>query len=390
MTALALAGTGLVTALGCGPRAFWDGLRRGARPFGPLTAFGGDFRSRTVAAVRSADCPAVPGRRKERLALTAARQALRAAGLRRLPDGSLVVIVSQALELSVEVPGPGRNATGPGVAAVGDFAGPDPDVLLAACGAAPGATAVVHLSHACASAAFGAAFAREWLLSGLGTTALVVGASALNPYEYESMDVVRTLSPAGARPFDSERDGLTVGEGGGAFVLETRAAAVDRGHRPQALLSGAACLVDSTRAVASEPAAIRDCMLAALEDAGVGRVDYVHAHATGTAQGDAAEVAAVGEVSRALGWGPVPVSSHKGAVGHLLHASAFPGVVAASGFLRDAWVPGTPGLRNPMEVPDGVRPVTTAVPAARAEHALVNSFGFSGNNAVLVVSAVGR
>ncbi|MFB7469011.1 beta-ketoacyl synthase N-terminal-like domain-containing protein [Streptomyces sp. NPDC056224] len=384
MTALALAGTGLVTALGCGPGAFWDGLRRGARAFGPLTAFEGDFRSRTVAAVRPVDCPAAPGLRKERLALSAARQALRAAGLRRLPQGALVVIVSQALELSADpsspqAPGRGRDVTGP-----------DPDPLLAACGSAPGEAAVVHLSHACASAAFGAVFAREWLLSGLGTTALVVGASALNPYEYASMDVVRTLSPAGARPFDTGRDGLTVGEGGGAFVLETRAAALDRGHRPQALLSGAACLVGSTHAVASEPGVIRDCMLAALEDAGVRRIDYVHAHATGTLQGDAAEVAAVGEVSRALGWGAVPVSSHKGAVGHLLHASAFPGVVAASAFLREAWVPGTPGLRSPLEVPDGIVPVTDAVCAPRAEHALVNSFGFSGNNAALVVSAVGR
>ncbi|MCY0937622.1 beta-ketoacyl synthase N-terminal-like domain-containing protein [Streptomyces sp. H34-S4] len=384
MTALALAGTGLVTALGSGPQAFWDGLRRGARAFGPLTAFEGEFRSRTVAAVRPADCRAAPGHRKERLALTAARQALRAAGLHRLPEGALVVIVSQALELSTGTHAP--HAPVPGR----DFAGPDPDALLAACGSTPGAAAVVHLSHACASAAFGAVFAREWLLSGLGTTALVVGASALNPYEYDSMDVVRTLSPAGARPFDTRRDGLTVGEGGGALVLETRQSALDRGHRPQALLSGAACLVDSTRAVASEPAAIRDCMLAALEDAGVGRVDYVHAHATGTSQGDAAEVAAVGEVSRALGWGAVPVSSHKGAVGHLLHASAFPGVVAATCFLREAWLPGTPGLRSLMEVPDGVRPVITAVPAPRAQHALVNSFGFSGNNAALVVSAVGR
>ncbi|MGW1777065.1 beta-ketoacyl synthase N-terminal-like domain-containing protein [Streptomyces sp. NPDC002104] len=381
MTALALAGTGLVTALGSGPQAFWDGLRRGARAFGPLMAFEGGYRSRTVAAVRPADCRAAPGRRKERLALTAARQALRAAGLRRLPRGALVVIVSQALELSADMPAPGPGR---------DFTGPDPDALLAACGSAPGAAAVVHLSHACASAAFGAAFAREWLLSGAGTTALVVGASALNPYEYDSMDVVRTLSPAGARPFDTRRDGLTVGEGGGAFVLETRQTALGRGHRPQALLSGAACLVDSTRAVASDPAAIRDCMLAALEDAGVGRVDYVHAHATGTPQGDAAEVAAIGEVARALGRGAVPVSSHKGAVGHLLHASAFPGVVAASSFLREAWVPGTPGLRSLMEVPDGVRPVITAVPAPRARHALVNSFGFSGNNAALVVSAVGR
>ncbi|MFH8385258.1 beta-ketoacyl synthase N-terminal-like domain-containing protein [Kitasatospora sp. NPDC018058] len=376
MTAVALAGTGLVTALGSGPRAFWDGLLLGRRAFGELTAFDGDFRSRTVAAVPASVCPAAPGRRKEAMARTAARQALRAAGLPRLPDGSLVVLVSQA-------PGGARGSDG-------DFTGPGPDPLLAALGTSADRVTVVHLSHACASAAFAASFARDWLLSGLGDTALVAGASALNPYEYASMDVVKTLSPGGARPLDGGRDGITVGEGGGAFVLETGAGARARGHRPQAWLAGAACLVDSTQAVASERDAIAACMRGALQDAGVGRIDYVHAHATGTAQGDAAEAEAVGELARALGPRPVPVSSHKGAVGHLLHASAFPALVAAAGFLREARVPGTPGLRDPMEVPDGVLAVREATTAARAEHVLVNSFGFSGNNASLVLSAVGR
>ncbi|OKI61610.1 beta-ketoacyl synthase N-terminal-like domain-containing protein [Streptomyces sp. MJM1172] len=386
MNAVALAGTGLITALGSGPHAFWGGLLRGERAFGELTAFEGDFRSRTVAAVPPSAFPAgpdtaapdrtTPGRRKHAMALAAAAQALRAAGLPGLPAGALVVLVSQA---------PG---TADGTAR--EFTGPDPAALLAALGASPDQAAVVHLSHACASAAFAASFARDWLLSGLGDTALVVGASALNPYEYASMDVVRTLSPGGARPFDTTRDGITVGEGGGAFVLETAARANRRGHRPKAWLSGAACLVDSTQAVASEPAAIRAAMRGALEDAGVGRVDYVHAHATGTAQGDAAEVEAVGELARELGPHPVPVSSHKGAVGHLLHASAFPALVAAVGFLREARLPGTPGLRAPLEVPDGVVTVREPTAAVRAEHVLVNSFGFSGNNASLVLSAAGR
>ncbi|MCY0942956.1 beta-ketoacyl synthase N-terminal-like domain-containing protein [Streptomyces antarcticus] len=376
MTAVALAGTGLVTALGNGPHAFWDGLLRGTRAFGELTAFEGEFRSRTVAAVPASACRAVPGRRKEAMALAAAGQALHAASLPRLPDGSLVVLVSQAP----------RSAAG----ADGDFTGPAPEKLLAALGSSVDRVSVVHLSHACASAAFGASFARDWLVSGLSDTALVVGASALNPYEYASMDVVRTLSPGGARPLDGVRDGITVGEGGGAFVLETEARARGRGHRPQAWLTGAACLVDSTQAVASERAAISACMQSALQDAGVGRIDYVHAHATGTAQGDAAEAEAVGELARALGPRPVPLSSHKGAVGHLLHASAFPAVVAAVGFLREARLPGTPGLREPLETPDGVLVVRKPTTVARAEHVLVNSFGFSGNNASLVLSAAGR
>ncbi|MGW7409795.1 beta-ketoacyl synthase N-terminal-like domain-containing protein [Streptomyces sp. NPDC054833] len=378
MTAVALAGLGLISPLGPTPDAFWRGLLRGQRAFGELGCPQGDFRSRVVAAVPFGDCPAPAGRRKEALATAAARQALAAAGLTGLPDGSLLVVVSQAPALGAA---PAEHD--------GDFAGPCPEALLTACRADARRTNVVHLSHACASAAYAAAFARDWLLSGLGSTALVAGASALNRYEYASMDVVRTLSPHGARPFDTDRDGITVGEGGGAFVLETAASARARGHRPEAWLTGAACMVDTSEPVASAPAAVLDCMRAALDDAGTRRVDYIHAHATGTVQGDAAEAEAVAELARALDHGPLPMSSHKGAVGHLLHASAFPGLVAAAGFLREAHIPGTPGLRRPAPLPDGVLAPNRPHRAATAEHALVNSFGFGGNNASLVLSTTG-
>ncbi|SEE69038.1 3-oxoacyl-[acyl-carrier-protein] synthase II [Streptomyces sp. 2231.1] len=378
MTAVALAGLGLISPLGPTPGAFWRGLLHGRRAFGEHGCPQGDFRSRVVAAVPPADCTAPAGRRKEALATAAARQALAAAGLTGLPDGSLLVVVSQAPALGTTA---GEQD--------GDFAGPHPEALLTACLADARRTHVVHLSHACASAAYAAAFARDWLLSGLGSTALVVGASALNRYEYASMDVVRTLSPHGARPFDADRDGITVGEGGGAAVLETAGSARAREHRPEAWLTGAACVVDTSESVASAPAAVLDCMRAALDDAGTRRVDYVHAHATGTVQGDAAEAEAVAGLAGALGHGPLPVSSHKGAIGHLLHASAFPGLVAAAGFLREARVPGTPGLRRPASLPDGVLVLDRPRRAATAGHVLVNSFGFGGNNASLVLSAAG-
>ena len=380
MTAVALAGLGLISPLGPTPDAFWRGLLRGQRAFGEHGCPPGDFRSRVVAAVPPGDCAAPAGRRKEALATGAARQALAAAGLTGLPDGSLLVVVSQA---PAPAPGPGPDGQD------GDFTGPHPEALLTACRADARRTHVVHLSHACASAAYAAAFARDWLLSGLGSTALVAGASALNRYEYASMDVVKTLSPHGARPFDADRDGITIGEGGGAFVLETARSARARGHRPEAWLTGAACMVDTSESVASAPAAVLDCMRAALDDAGTRRVDYVHAHATGTVQGDAAEAEAVAGLAGALDHGPVPTSSHKGAIGHLLHASAFPGLVAAAGFLREAHVPGTPGLRRPAPLPDGVLALDRPRRAATAEHALVNSFGFGGNNASLVLSTTG-
>ncbi|GAA3492888.1 beta-ketoacyl synthase N-terminal-like domain-containing protein [Streptomyces cremeus] len=383
MTAVALTGLGLVTALGSGPDAFWRGLLDGRRALGRLTRLAGAYRSDVVAEVTFAACPVPAGARKARLASDAARQALADAGLNRLPAGSLVVVVSQAPYDTDPYETDQHEADRTGT----DFTGPSPTALLDAIGTPHTAVTVTHLSHACASAAFGAAFARDWLLAGLGPCALVVGASALNRFEYASMDVVRALSPTGARPLDGARNGVTVGEGGGAFVLESAGHAAARGRAPKALLSGAACLVDGQGAAASEVRAIRTCMRTALREAGEPPVDHVQAHATGTPQGDGAEVAALGDVARELGWNGVPVGSHKGSVGHLLHASAFAGVAAAVGFLRERTAPGTPGLRTPLELPDRLLVPVGPIAVPRARHVLVNSFGFSGNNASLVLSA---
>ncbi|PDQ36414.1 MAG: hypothetical protein B5766_00905 [Candidatus Lumbricidophila eiseniae] len=89
-------------------------------------------------------------------------------------------------------------------------------------------------------------------------------------------------------------------------------------------------------------------MTRALEEAGVVGVDYVHAHATDTVQGDAAEVEAITRLTAKRGIPDITVSSHKGALGHLLHASAFPGLVAAIGAIRDGLLPTTIGLREPL------------------------------------------
>ena len=77
--------------------------------------------------------------------------------------------------------------------------------------------------------AFALGFARHVLRSGMVDVVLIAGATVLNRYEYRSMQVVRALSPHGARPFDVERDGVVLGEGGGAVVVETAEHARRRG-----------------------------------------------------------------------------------------------------------------------------------------------------------------
>lgn len=141
------------------------------------------------------------------------------------------------------------------------------------------------------------------------------------------------------------------------------------------------------KAAASDAELIGACMRDALGDAAVDGLDHVHAHATGTAQGDAAELAAIEAIAAETGSSALPVSSHKGAIGHLLHISGAPALAAAALTLRTGTVPPTAGLASAEDTDRVVLPTAPLrLPSART--AAVNSFGFGGNNASLILRAV--
>ncbi|MGJ5894039.1 hypothetical protein DF268_06985 [Streptomyces sp. V2] len=372
-----VSGTGLVTAFGDGGTAFWQGLLDGRRELSGLTRFDASrFRSRTVC---QTDVQAPPGRPTRRALLERARaEALREAGLDELPGRTLLVSAGVVPHLP-KVAGAPR---------IGEIA-VEPDWDADGSGVAP--QNAVLLAHACASGAFGLALAREWLLCGLADTALVTGVSSLNTYDYACLDVLRATSTTAARPFDEDRSGVTVGEGAGVIVLETAERAAARGQAPLATLSGISCRVAGqglSRLNAHIGAA---CMRDALAMAGLTTVDYVHGHAPGTRQGDEAELLALDQIGAEHDWRGVPVSSYKGAAGHLLHASVFPGVVAAVRALRHQVLPGTPGLRKPLDARH-VRVLRDPEPCDGMRSVLVNNFGFGGNNAAFLLTggAAGR
>ncbi|MER7402482.1 beta-ketoacyl synthase N-terminal-like domain-containing protein [Streptomyces sp. NPDC000070] len=364
-----ISGTGLVTPLGEGVGPYWSGLVGGRSALRTAVRFSSpEYAGEPVGEFPGSD-PA-EGSRKRHFARLAAREALAAARLPALPAGSLVILVSQA-----RAPLPGRD--GEPHAGQEEFFGPPDDLRWAG-------ASVLHLSHACASAAFAVALARTALRSGAVPAVLVVGSSVLNRYEYASMQVVRAVGRTAARPFDTGRAGISLGEGGGALLLEPASAARSRGLAADVSVAGACCRVAGDKPAASAADLVTDCLRSALADAGADRLDHVHAHATGTAQGDAAELRAIETVAAELNASAVPVSSHKGAIGHLLHVSAVPAIAAAALALRTGTVPPTAGLDRP-EPTERVRLPRRAEPLAGARLAAVNSFGFGGNNASVVL-----
>ncbi|MCK1823186.1 3-oxoacyl-ACP synthase [Streptomyces sp. XM83C] len=367
MSEVVISGTGLVTPFGRGTGTYWRELVAGRTALAPAARFRSPaYQGEPVGEVPDFDPTGRP--RKQAYASAAVEEALHAAGLPGTPDGTLVITVGQA-PLPADGSGLGaeeREFLGPG--AEGITAGGDS----------------VHLTHACASALFAVAFAHEALLSGSVPAVLIVGATALNHYEYASMDVVRAVDRAACRPFDTARGGISLGEGGGALLLETADRARERGARPEAVVAGTACRVAAGKSVASDTDSVADCLREAVDAAGASRLDYVHAHATGTAQGDTAELLALETVAAERGWTDVPVSSHKGAVGHLLHISGAAGIAATAMTLRTGVAPPTAGLRTPEET-DRLTLPTTALETPHAEVAAVSSFGFGGNNATVVL-----
>ncbi|WP_018218346.1 beta-ketoacyl synthase N-terminal-like domain-containing protein [Salinispora vitiensis] len=369
-TDVVISGIGLVTPFGSGVPAFTDGFSAGAVALGSVTGRGSLLESSIAGQGPRPEAQSVP--RKQFYLDQAVHEALTDARLSSLPSRrALVAFVGQApWEPAPAEAGPGWD----------EFVGPATTMLARQ----PDA----YLSHACASAAFAVGFARTVIRGGLADVALVAGSSVLNEYEYASMQVVRAISPSGGRPFDLDRNGISLGEGAGALVLERADHARRRGAAADVLLAGVAAQIGGTKPAASDPLLIERCMRTALADAQVQRLDHVHGHATGTPQGDAAELSAIEAVAATMELDELPVTSHKGAIGHLLHVSALPSIAAVVHALRTGHVPAVAGLSRP-EPTRRVRFGRLRIATGRGTTAAVNSMGFGGNNATLVLTRVG-
>jgi len=184
------------------------------------------------------------------------------------------------------------------------------------------------------------------------------------------------------RPFDSNRDGIVVGEGGGMFVLERADLAAQRKVEPLARVLGYGGTSDAVNMASPAPGGMQQAILLALDDAGLqpDDIDYINAHATGTPVGDAAEAEAL---YRIFG-DRVPVSSCKGHLGHLLGACGAVETAVCIEAMRRGVVPHTRNLASP-----DVAPLWLPVePVERPVRRVLNTnFAFGGVNTALVLGA---
>jgi 3-oxoacyl-[acyl-carrier-protein] synthase II len=193
-----------------------------------------------------------------------------------------------------------------------------------------------------------------------------------------------------SRPFDRDRDGFVMGEGGGAFVLEEYEHAKKRGARIFAEVAGYAATADAYHMTSPAPEGegAGRCMALALKNGGMDptKVGYINAHGTSTPAGDENESMAVERVFGAHAKNLI-MSSTKSMTGHLLGGSGALEAALTVMALTTGDIPPTINLENPSE---NCRLNYSANQASRkiADAAMSNSFGFGGTNATVIFSKV--
>jgi 3-oxoacyl-[acyl-carrier-protein] synthase II len=401
-----------VTPIGNDAATFWANLTEGVSGAGPITSFDATgFDVRIAAEVKDFD-PAVAmdrkmARRMSRFihfAMAAATEAVDHAGLdfsdwsveRR--DRTAVVINTGGGGMEQVIEGTATLAAkGPGQ--VSPFAIPALSGSMAAALVSMryGLTGpVITQVAACASSVIAFQDALRLIRSGECDVVIAGGSeAALLPIAFAALGNMGALSKRNddpthaSRPFDRDRDGFLFGEGAAVVVLESAAHALERGagHLIQAEVIGASLTADAFHISAPEPTGrgASMAMSRALRDAGIGPadIDYIVAHGTSTPLNDVTETraikAAFGE--RAT---HVPVSSPKSMVGHLLGAAGAVSALTALGAIREGIIPPTANLENPDLPECDLDYVPLVKRKARVDTAMINGFGFGGQNAVAI------
>ncbi|MGH3737895.1 MAG: beta-ketoacyl-[acyl-carrier-protein] synthase family protein [Micromonosporaceae bacterium] len=240
---------------------------------------------------------------------------------------------------------------------------------------------------ACSASNYALGYAYDVIASGEADVMFAGGAEAQCRWMHAGFSRLGALSETVCSPFDRDRPGVVIGEGGAVLVLESAEHAERRGARRYADVLGYGLNCDARHPVALDTDSVTDAMRIALANAGVtpSEVDYICAHGTGTPKNDASEAAAIFTV---YGTDPPPVSSVKSMLGHTLGAAAGFGAIASvlaidQGFLPPTinWSHRDPAFASLDPVPNQSRP-------ARVRIAQNNSFAFGGNNAIVLFGAV--
>ncbi len=235
------------------------------------------------------------------------------------------------------------------------------------------------VSTACSSGAAAIILALNLLRSGMARLVLAGGADGLCRLTYFGFKSLQLIDPAGSRPLDRERRGMSIADGAAMLLLSPEAA----GSSGICILGGGLSC-DAYHPAAPQPdgRGAQAAVQAALADAGVlpEEIDYINLHGTGTIENDRSEALAVRSL---FGGRPPVVSSIKGSLGHSLAAAGAIEAVVTALSVQQGFVPPNAGFTT-FDPDLGLAPAAEPLDMP-LKTALSNSFGFGGNNAALVI-----
>lgn len=247
---------------------------------------------------------------------------------------------------------------------------------------------IIPAVSACTSGSQGIGFAYEAIKFGQQEVMLAGGAEELCPTMAALFDALYATSTRNdapdltPRPFDRDRDGLVIGEGGCTLVLEELEHALARGAHIYAEVAGFATNADGAHVTQPNADTMQLVMRLALRDAGLepGQIAYISAHGTATEQGDIAESHATAAV-----FGPhTPISSLKGYTGHTLGACGALEAMVTIRMMRDDWFHPNLNLANIDTRCAELDYITDTGRTLTAEYVMSNNFAFGGINTSLV------
>lgn len=402
-----ITGIGAVTPIGTTAASFWDGMMHGKSGAGPITRFDAtEFDTRFACEITDYD-PLLHLNRKEVQRMDLFTQFAMSAAVMAMEDSGLNVEAINHERAGV--------IFGSGIGGMWTYhhqqqnlyeRGGKPDrispffVPMLISDIAAGHIAIRYglkgpnygTVSACATSSHSIADAFMLMQRGMADIMLAGGAEAvICPMGIGGFNSMKALSTrnddpsTASRPFDLNRDGFVMGEGGGILVMETLEHALNRGAKIYAEIAGIGLTDDAFHITQPAPGgegAVRSMRLA-IEDAGLvpEDIDYINAHGTSTPFNDKSESAAIRSVFGDHA-AKLSVSSTKSMTGHLLGAAGAIEAIAVSMAIANQIAP--PTINQITADPECDLDYVPNAPKQRTiRAALSNTFGFGGHNATL-------
>lgn len=403
-------GLGALTPLGNNVEELWNGLINGVSSAGPITHFDASkFKTQFACEVKNYDPKSFFDRKEIRkldlyaqYALIASDEAYKDAGFTAEsmdPDRIGVIWASGIGGLNTFHKEVTEYCKGDGTPRFNPFFIPKmiADIAAGHISIKYGLRGPNYATvSACASSANSLVDAFNYIRLGKAD-AFITGGSEASIFEggiggFNAMHAISTRNDdpkTASRPFDKDRDGFVLGEGGCALVFEELEHALARGAKIYAEVGGGGLSADAHHMTAPHPEGLgaKNCMIYALDDAGIksGEIDHINTHGTSTPVGDVAEPKAIISLFGDHAY-DISINSTKSMTGHLLGAAGAIEAIATVLTVQNDIVP--PTINHFTDDPDIDNKLNFTYYKAQKRvinNAISNTFGFGGHNASIVI-----